>query len=133
MSYTLASQVWGESSPFFSEQNVKYVQDQVLQKIKCLGFNICITKDNIIRVMQRIYDQGVRSVEDMDAMVIHELVQDFKNYTIETQRANDWACNRWNALVYDSNLCLKNFDTPKLRGDRVLRQDARPFEFHFTY
>lgn len=120
---------------FFTEDNVNTISQIVTQTIgrKYSEKRVVVPNEDIVKFMQIVHEDRVESVAKMNERVVIDLVRSFFSHIEQIEQANNWADNRWNAYMYDPSLNMKNFEEPKLRGDRVGRSDGKgAFRFHFT-
>ncbi len=120
---------------FFTHENVKTISQLVTDTIaqSYTGRKVIVPNPHIVRFMQIVHEDRLESIPKMNQRVTMDLVRSFLNHVEEQERANNWAYHRWDAYNRDPKLGIKSFETPKLRGNRVQRRDARGFRFHFTY
>ncbi len=120
---------------FFTQENIgtisRLVTETILQSYT--QRKVIVPDPHIVRFMQIIEEDRRESVPKMNQRVVMDLVRSFFNYVEQTERSNQWAYHRWDAFNFDPKLGIKSFETPKLRGNRVRRNDARGYRFHFTY
>lgn len=120
---------------YFTQENINTISQLVTATIaqSYSGKKVIVPDAHIVRFMQKIHEERLESIPKMNQRVIAELVRSFLNHVSKQEQANNWAYHRWDAYNWDANLGIKPFETPKLRGNRVKRQDARGYRFHFTY
>ena len=121
---------------FFTQENVNTISQLVTATIaqSYSGKKVIVPNPHIIRFMQKIHEDRLESIPKMNQRVVMELVRSFLSHVDQQERANYWAAHRWDA--YNRNpeqLGIRPHDTPKLRGERVKRNDHRAFRFHYTY
>lgn len=120
---------------FFTQENVNTISKLITLTIaqSYTDKKVIVPDPHIWRDMQRVQEERPESVARMNRRVVMNIVRGFLDFVQETQRANMWAHHRWDGYNFDPKLGIKQFETPKLRGNRVQRRDDRGFRFHFTF
>lgn len=120
---------------FFTKENINTISELITMTIAqdYHGKKVVVPDEYIVRYMQKVHEEKIESIGKMNQRVIMDVVRTFVNHVEETERNNMWANNRWNAYNRDESLGIKPYDTIKLKGERVGKNDARSFQFQFTY
>ncbi len=120
---------------FFTQENVNTISHLITSTIaqSYTGKKVVVPDPHIVRAMQHTHEERLESVAKMNQRVVLDITRGFFDHVSEQERANNWAYHRWDAYNRDPKLGIKSFETPKLRGNRVQRNDERGFRFHFTY
>ena len=121
---------------FFTKTNVDFISKMVTYTISksYSGRKVVIPDDVIVNYCTIVHDDRIESIPEMNQRVIADLVRSFLDFASEQERANMWAESRWDALTHTSNLGIKKFETPRMKGDRYVGKSLeRKFLFQFTF
>lgn len=122
---------------FFTQDNINTISQLITQTIAQSYTNkkVIVPDPHIVRMMQYVQEERPESVAKMNQRVVMDAVRSFLNFADQNAVHNNWAINRWNAFNYDSQLGIKQFETPSITTTKVLRSGRgdRGFRFHFTY
>lgn len=98
-------------SGYFSDDNVGLISKKVSELIKKRSSaDVVVDVGSIVRVMQRVLEQRLESLNRMNERVIMYIVNDYLTYQIECNKHLNWAKNYTNS---------QKFYDPKTKRGRV--------------
>ena len=121
---------------FLTDQNAAVISKLVTETLaKIYRQKVVVTPDSIWRTMQRINEERVETIPQMNRRVALDLLREIQNEFDETERANYLMFNYWNQYNWDPILGIRPYEKPKLKSDAIssYRSKDRAFHFHFTF
>lgn len=124
---------------YFDDENITFIQNKITETLAHqYAQTILISRNDIIRVMQRVLEERRESVPKLNQRVIMYITNDFRNHQIDTSKRLDWADGFPNSqklidpigqtLKYDQNI-IKLKSQKKYDGKERVGGTLR---FHFT-
>ena len=116
---------------FFCPENIEYLCNTLTETLKReYRGTVKFTRASVVRAMQRIHEERVETVPQMNQRVLIDLLRIFRNEMEENNRINGFWDNdgAWKAWNYDPFLGIQQHDSR-----RKMNLRTRPLRFRYTF
>lgn len=114
----------------FSQKNALFLQKLITEEI-AKHYNakkVVVSTQDILTIAVTEFQKRVEPLPQMNQRIVHNIVQEFLNFTQDMQKKNMWQSTFRDVLLHEERFGIKPYETPKLRPEH--RQ--RNFTFRFT-
>lgn len=114
----------------FSRENMLFLQDLITKEIakKYNAKKVVVSLEDILTITVNEFQKRVEPLPQMNQRIVHEIVQEFFDYSEDISKKNMWQISFRDVLLHEDRFGIKPYETPKLRPEH--RQ--RKFQFRFT-
>lgn len=89
MTHTLSGLAF--TTGFYDADNIAFIQEAISRELgKTFRQRIAVDTNSIVRVMQRVYEEKLETVPQMNERVVMELCHEFRASQAEVRRNMNW-------------------------------------------
>lgn len=114
----------------FSVENMRFLQNLITKEI-AKHYNakkVVVSLQDIHTITVNEFQKRVEPLPQMNQRIVHNIVQEFLDFTSDIQKKNMWQQTFKDVLLHEDRFGIKPYETPKLRPEHKQRK----FTFRFT-